>query len=138
MLQLPSLPRSQGRYSEALDQWEQAKKDGVATPQLYSSVMQLAAQVGGTEAAQYVKEDMDRQAWNMDYRYWIMDLNLIHCIITYYNDCLHTFSCSLHYLGCLASEGRISDIMMFIKFSHIKVIPSGTLCPNHCRIGSVR
>lgn len=69
MLQLPSLPRSQGRYSEALDQWEQAKKDGVATPQLYSSVMQLAAQIGGTEGAQYVKEDMDRQGWNMDHRY---------------------------------------------------------------------
>lgn len=49
----------------------------MATPHLYSSVMQLATRVGGTEAAQYVKEDMDRQGWNMDHRYWNMDMNLI-------------------------------------------------------------
>lgn len=74
VLQLPSSPCSQGRFSEALDQWEHAKRDGVATPGLYSSVMQLAAEVGGTEAAQYVKQDMERQGWNMDRRYWIMDM----------------------------------------------------------------
>lgn len=135
VLQLP-LPCSQGRYSEALDQWEQAKKNGVATPQLYSSVMQLAAQAGGTEAAQYVKEDMDKQGWNMDHRYWIMDLNMYYLHITHYNVTVH-FSCSLHYLGCLASEGQISDVVRFIKSSHLKVIPSGALCPNHYVVGSV-
>ena len=60
---------SQGRYCEALDEWEQAKEDGVAEPSLYSSVMQMAARVGGAEAARHAKEDMERQGWNMDHRY---------------------------------------------------------------------
>ena len=60
---------SQGRYSEALDQWEQAKEDGSAGPHIYSSVMQMAAQLGGSEVTRHVKEDMERQGWNMDRRY---------------------------------------------------------------------
>ena len=61
-------PHSQGRYIKAIDQWERAKNEGVADPALYSSVMQLAAQLGGAEATRHVKEDMDRQGWNMDHR----------------------------------------------------------------------
>ena len=59
---------SQGHYSEALDQWQQAKEEGLADPHLYSSVMQMAAQLGGSEVTQHVREDMERQGWNMDHR----------------------------------------------------------------------
>ena len=58
---------SQGRYCEALDHWEEAKETGGAGPGLYSSVMLMAARVGGVKAAQYVKEDMERQGWDMDH-----------------------------------------------------------------------
>jgi hypothetical protein len=90
---------SQGRYSEALDQWEQAKEDGSAGPHIYSSVMQMAAQLGGSEVTRHVKEDMERQGWNMDR------------------------SCSLHYLGCLASEGHIREAVGCIQSSHLKNDP---------------
>ena len=66
---------SQGRYGEAINQWEVAKGEGLASPSLYSSVMQLAARVGGVEAARHVKADMDRQGWSMEHQlvepvYW--------------------------------------------------------------------
>ena len=61
---------SQGRYCEAVDQWEKAKEEGVADSALYTSVMKMAAQVGRAEAVQSVKEDMDRQGWSMDHKYF--------------------------------------------------------------------
>ena len=60
---------SQGRYCEAVDQWEVMKEAGVADAGIYTSVMKMATTVGGVEAAQHVKEDMERQDWNMDHRY---------------------------------------------------------------------
>ena len=60
---------SQGRYCEAVDEWERAKEEGVADSALYTSVMKMAAQVGGVEAVQSVKEDMESQGWSMDHRY---------------------------------------------------------------------
>ena len=59
---------SQGRYCEAVDEWERAKEEGVADSALYTSVMKMAAQVGGVEAVQSVKEDMESQGWSMDHR----------------------------------------------------------------------
>ena len=59
---------SQGRYCEAVDEWERAKEEGVADPALYTSVMKMAAEVGGVEAVTSVKEDMERQGWSMDHR----------------------------------------------------------------------
>ena len=67
---------SQGRYCEAVDQWEVMKEAGVADAGIYTSVMKMATTVGGVEAAQHVKEDMERQEWNMDHRY-------IHIYITH-------------------------------------------------------
>ena len=52
-----------------MDQWEKAKEEGVADPAHYTSVMQMAAKVGGAEAVRHVKEDMERQGWSMDHRY---------------------------------------------------------------------
>ncbi|CAI8053594.1 hypothetical protein GBAR_LOCUS29307, partial [Geodia barretti] len=91
---------SQGRYCEAVDEWERAKEEGVADSALYTSVMKMAAQVGGVEAVQSVKEDMESQGWSMDH------------------------SCSLHYLGCVAKEGHVRDGVKFVKSSHLKEDPS--------------
>ena len=60
---------SHGRYCEAVDECERAKEEGVADSALYTSVMKMAAQVGGVEAVQSVKEDMESQGWSMDHRY---------------------------------------------------------------------
>ena len=62
---------SQGRYCEAVDQWERAKEEGMAGPTLYTSVMEMAAQVGGAETVQHVREDMEREGWSMDHKYTI-------------------------------------------------------------------
>ena len=69
---------SQGRHCEAVDQWELAKEEGATNVRLYASVMKMAAEVGGAEAARHVREDMEGQGWNMDHEYDTCTLTHTH------------------------------------------------------------
>ena len=68
---LPSLfvPCSQGRYSEAITFWEQAKAARqIEDPSIYTAVMSVCEKIGSGEAAIAVREDMEGQRWSMNAR----------------------------------------------------------------------